>query len=547
MSIGRAADLLLTNGNLITMADGSPPRRARAVAIRGNLIHAVGADEEILRLAGPHTQALDLAGGTVVPGLIDAHVHATHVGLFLLPRYVPFDRCRSIQDMLEAIGEKAAAAGPGEWVLGAGHFDYDLIEEGRFPYRWELDRVTPRNPFAMRIRGHLLVVNTRALEAFGIDDHTRPPPGGYIWRDPERGSPNGWLLDNAVYHLALPRMPRASVKDWMEATGLMEQRLLRGGVTTVVNQSGGVWHVLSRLREEGRLSVRWQANVHGGTDYFDRPAEEIPGAVRALGAPTGHGDIWLRVGAIGEIHSDGLVEACWMPDAYAEEVFGPGWRGLLRHQPEVLFAMCRAAADAGFQMEVHASGDAALDLVLDTYERVDREIPIGERRWIITHGGIFPSPSAIDRARRLGVIVSTQQPVLWAQSHYYRRYWGEERVANLFANRTWLDGGVMVTGSSDVGMSPLLGMYTYVTRKNVFGETLGAHQALTKEEALQLFTTNAAFSLFEEDRKGSIEPGKLADLAVLSDDPVAVEDERLKDIQVLMTIVDGRIAYRMED
>lgn len=554
MNPAAPADLVLTNGNVITMAGGgsghgsvarsSGVARARAIAIRGNAIQAAGSDEEVVGLAGPGSRRIDLGGRTVLPGLIDAHVHATHVGLFHLPRYVHFDGCRSIADMLEAIAAKAAATDPGEWLLGAGHFDYDLVAEGRFPYRWELDEAAPHNPFSMRIRGHLLVANSRALETFGIGDDTPTPPGGHIFRDHGRASSNGWLLDNAVYHLALPKLPKATDDDWTEATRIMERRFLQHGVTTVVNQSGGVWRILERLRDRGDLQVRWQANVHGGTGYFDRPAEEIPEAVRALGPPTGHGDNWLRVGAIGEIHSDGLVEGAFMREPYAEHVFGPGWRGLLRHEPDILSAMCRAAAETAFQMEVHASGDAALDLVLDIYEKVDREVGIRERRWIITHGGVFPSPAVVERVRRLGVIVSTQQPVLWTQSRYYRRYWGEERAANLFANRTWLDGGVVVTGSSDVGISPFLGMYTYVTRKNYFGEPLGPEQGLTKEEALRLFTTSAAYSMFEEGQKGSIEPGRLADLAVVSDDPLIVPDERLKEIRALMTIVDGRIAHQ---
>lgn len=533
-------DLILHNGNVLTVDAGF--RRARALAVTGNRISAVGANEEVLRLRGPATRVVDLRGKTVSPGFIDAHVHAAHVGLYLLPRFVQFEGCRSIDDMLEKIELKARSLPEGEWILGSGHFDFDLIREERFPSRRELDRAAPRHPFFMRIRGHLGVANSKALEVLGITRDTPVPAGGYVFRD-ERGELNGWLLDNAVYDLVVPKLPRASAEEWMSAIQTMNQRFLREGITTIVNQSGEVWPHLKELHRRGSLTVRWQANLQGSSNYFRRPAEAIPRAVRELGPPTGHGDAWLRVGAIGELHSDGLIEAPWMHEPYAQGQFGPAWKGLLRHDRETLRAVCLAAADQGFQMEVHASGDAAMEMVLDIYEEVNRKVSIRARRWIITHGGIFPTPRTVERARNLGVIISTQQPVLWTQSHYYKRFWGEKRVSNLFANRTWLEGGVRINGSSDVGLSPMLGIYTYVTRKNFFGEELGPEQAIPREEALKLYTIYGAYTTFEEKLKGSIEEGKLADLVVLSADPLAVPKEKIKEIEVIATLIDGRIGY----
>jgi hypothetical protein len=523
------------------------PDRASSFAVAGDRFVAVGRDDDVLALRGPRTRVWDARGSTIVPGLIDAHVHATHAGLAMLPGTVRFDGCRSIDDMLQALRDGAGESDHDGWVVASGHYDFDLVREGRFPTRWELDRAVPDRPLAMRVRGHLFIGNSRAMEVLGITGSTQAPPGGHIFRAPETGEPNGWLLDNAAYELALPKLPRASLGEWRQSVSLMEDRFLRTGVTSVVNQSGGVTHVLQGLRDEGALRVRWQANVQGGTAYFHRPAAEIPDAVRQLGPPTGTGDEWLRVGAIGEIHSDGLVEGARMSAPYGEEVLGPGWRGLFRHDAEQLYGLCGSAAKAGFQMEVHASGDAALTTLLDVYERVDREGPIADRRFVITHGGVFPSPADVERARRLGVIVSTQQPVLWTQSHYYRNWWGEPRASNLFANRTWLDGGVRVNGSTDDGSSVFLGMFMYVARKNFLGEVLGPDEAISRAEALRLYTTDAAFSSFEEEVKGSIEAGKLADFAVVSGDPLSVPEDEIKDIRSLVTVVGGAVAYRDPD
>lgn len=541
---GRTPDIIFFNANVITV--DSRFRKAQAVAIAGNRIVDVGKDEEVVKRAGPHTRRVDLGGKTVVPGFIDAHVHAIHLGVSLLPGYVQFDHCRSIGDMLTAIARKAESTPLGEWVQGSGHFDYDLIQEGRFPGRWELDRAVPNHPFFMRIRGHLGVANSKAFEVLGITKNSPVPAGGYVFKD-ERGELSGLLLDNAVYDLAMPQLPRTSHEEWISAIRMMTQRFLREGITSAVNQSGETWPYLQELHQRGELATRWQANLQGSSNYFHRPVEAIPKAVRDLGPVTGHGDAWLRAGAIGELHSDGLIEAPWMHEPYAQDEFGPGWKGLLRHDRETLRAICLAAADRGFQMEVHAAGDAAMEMVLDIYEEVNRQVSVRDRRWLVTHGGIFPSPRSVERARNLGIIVSTQQPVLWTQSHYYKRFWGEKSVANLFANRTWLEGGVLINGSSDVGISALLGIYMYVTRKNFFGETLGAEQAISREEALKLFTIYGAYSTFEEKLKGSIEEGKLADLAVLSDDPLTVPEEKIKEIQVLMTVVDGKIAYEKQN
>lgn len=545
MSAGTGEVSLIIRGARVLTMDRRRPRAA-ALAVGGERIVRVGEEPEVLALAGPGARVVNLRGRTVAPGFIDSHVHAAHYGLYMLPRFVQFEGCRSVDDLLARVEERARVTRPGEWILGSPNYPTDLVDDSRFPDRWELDRAAPHHPFFMRIRGHLGVVNSRALERFGIDRHTPDPEGGYIFRDPSTGEPTGWVLDNALFDLVLPHLPPTPSEEWREAIRAMSRHLLQLGVTTVVNQSADARPVLEDLHARGELPVRWQANLRGSSDYFHRPLEEVPAAVEALGPPTGHGDRWLWVGAIGELHADGLVEAPLMHEPFAEDRFGPGWRGLLRHPPGVLEAVCQAAAERGFQVEVHASGDAALELVLDVYEAVDRRVGIRDRRWIITHGGVFPGPRSVERARELGVVVATQQPVIWTQSHYYRRYWGRLRADNLFANRTWLEGGVRLNGGSDVGLPPLLGIATYVNRRNVFGEEVGLEQAIDPEQALRLYTADAAYSIFREHDLGSVEAGKLADLVVLSGDPLSVPPERLSEIKVLATLVGGRVAHDPE-
>jgi predicted amidohydrolase YtcJ len=368
-------------------------------------------------------------------------------------------------------------------------------------------------------------------------------------RDPGNGELNGWLLEDEALRVVF-LFPGDSVEQTVEGIRSMSRRLNAVGITGVINQlagtaTGATFRALDRLRRQNELTLRWRFNYSlPGAVALDEMRE----AIGNLGPPTGYGDEWLQLGALGELSFDGWWEP--MDTAYLREPYEGSYSrqqgtGDLRYSIEMVRAICLAAAESDIQMSVHVAGSAALDELLNIYEEVNEVYPISSKRWTVEHGGFFPTPRNLAQAKKLGVIVATQQSI----SHYVpkalQEMLGERRAGNLFPNRTWLQAGIKVAGGSDfpgAPLSPLLGIYASVTRKTAIGE-LAAGEAISREEALQLYTINAAHISFEEGLKGSIEAGKLADFVVLSDDLLSVPEETIKDIEILMTAVGGKIVY----
>ena len=423
----------------------------------------------------------------------------------------------------------------------------DQIEEGRLPYRWELDSVSPNHPVFIFYHGHLVATNSLALKEAGITRATTPQK--WVIKDPDTGEPNGWLLEDLTGRV-LRFFPRGDLEETIAEIRRMSRELNAVGITGVIQQLGGTttgrnFRALDRLRREGELTLRWRLN------YSLPPAtpdDRIQEAIRNLGPPSGYGNEWLRMGSLGELSLDGWWEP--MDTAYLREPYEGSYsrqqgKGDLRFSIDRLKTICLAAAENDIQMSVHVAGSAALDEVLNVYDEVDQLYPIASKRWTLEHGGFLPTPRNLEQAKRLGVIVSTQQSISYFVPRALREMLGERRASSLFPNRTWLDGGIMVAGGSDFPgspLSPLLGMYASVTRKTAIGE-LGPEEAISRQEALKLYTIYAAHISFEEDLKGSIEPGKLADFVVLSDDLLTVPEENIKDIEVLMTVVGGKVVY----
>ena len=541
-----APDLILHGGKVVTVDNDF--RIAEAVAIKDSRFVAVGRDDEVVRLAGQNTEVTDLQGKTAIPGIIDSHIHAFATGLRLAKQLNFSDReDLSVGGMLEEIRERADTTPSGEWLVVRGPYALDFINEGRLPDRWELDTVTGDHPFYLMMQGHLGVVNSRALELAGVTKDTPDPGGGSYMRDPETGELTGIMLEWTAFDPFLKLMPDYDFDDKIDATIDVMKAFSAAGITSLLNpgESRDNVAVLVELSRRKELTVRWHVLYFAWAQEFaGRPYDEVAGALRGLGSANGFGDDRLRIGGI-KIVADGGFEGAYMREPFMEETFGPGWRGIPTWDDESLRTVLRAANDNNVRPFVHELGDAALDMVLDAMDEADKERPILGKRWTLEHGGIMPSARNIEQIKRMGVVVSTQQPMGWAVGATTKRFWGAGRGGNMTPNRTWLDAGITVKGGSDVApYDPMLGIWSYVTRKNMAGDDMDPAEAITREEALRLYTINGAYGTFEEDVKGSIEAGKLADLVVLSDDLLTVPEDRIREIKVLKTIVGGETVFR---
>lgn len=538
MSTGRGVrKTAFIHGNIITM-DGEKPR-AEAVLVVDDRISGVGSDSEVEAFIDRGTEVIDLGGRTLVPGFIDCHAHPIGYGESLMAVDCRTPPVNSIQDMVSAIRRKAEEKPEGEWVIGMGYDDFKLAEK-RHPNRWDLDEAAPDNPIIVtRMCGHVSVANSLALQIAMITKDSADPEGGQIDRDQETGEPTGVLRGSAmapVYKL----IPPSDMEQLRRAFSLAAEQFLARGVTSVSDASVDnplvVRAYQAAMREYG-MPLRVNLMMSAGLlDELSR-----------LGIQTGFGDERLRIGAI-KIVADGSSSGrtAAVSEPYID---APGNTGIMYISQEELDEKVLASHKAGFQVGVHAIGDRAISAVLDSFEKALRELPRADHRLRIEHCGICTSV-IVERIRRMGVIPVPQPIFLYGEGESYRAGLGEERVKWAYPLRSFLENGVVTPMSSDCPatsgtelISPLLGIYVAVTRKTDSGRELGPEQRIRVEDALRCYTLNSAYATFEDDIKGSIEPGKLADFAVLSEDPTKIPKEKIKDVYVEMTVVGGRVAY----
>jgi predicted amidohydrolase YtcJ len=515
-------DLLLTNADFVTLG---PP--ATALAVLGERI--VATDEV------PARDVVDLDGATVVPGFHDAHNHMASHGLGLAEVDCRVDSLDALYAALEA------APVDGEWLIGSG---YDDNKCGGHPTRDGLDRLARgRKVWVKHTSGHMCVVSSAVLAELGIDEAPVTVDGGMVVTD-AAGRPTGLLQEtaqNLVGGLVLPCVVDTLV-DAIERAG---RQYLREGLTSVVEAGiGGGWigkspvevEAYQRAREQGRLPVRVELMV-----AFEvlHPVPEL-GLGIDLGIRTGFGDDWLRLGPV-KVFSDGSLIGhtaamsrpfCDLPDA----------SGYLQADPTVLTERIVAAHVGGWRVATHAIGDAAIDVVLDAYEQAQRTRTRHDPRHRIEHFGVS-RPEQVTRAAALGVVPVPQGRFINEIGDGMLRALGPERTPWAYRQRSLLDAGVVVPGSSDrpvVQGAPLLGIHDVVNQETASGQAFNPAEALTPLEALRAYTWGSAYASHQEHLKGSLEVGKLADLAVLSDNPTKVSPDRIRDIEVLRTMVGGR-------
>ena len=546
-----AADMILYNGKIVTVNQEFDIESA--LAIHGKNILAVGKDEAIRALASTDTRMIDLQGKTVIPGLIDGHYHFSNKAIsFQLG--VDVVLVESIEEMVMRIGEKVAQSPPGELVYTTSGWLPQQFKENRTPTRHDLDPVSPNNPVIVQ-GGHSIYLNTYALQQAGITRDTASPDGGEVVMDPATGEPTGRLTENAI-RLAREKwtsggriwnIGTATHEQKLEAIKASQKKLNAVGITSIREPgiSAADMRVYQELRDNGELTVRVSMNYSLDPSA---PAEQLIKQLETWGVSTGFGDSMLRLDGIGEFGIDGGFEAGLMSEPY---VHAPGnedpkeYFGLQRIPTEKFEQVLQAMSRLGWRASVHTVGDRGLDIVLDAYEKANETKAIAPKRWSIEHGH-YTRPDQFKRIKDLGLVISTQfHPYMSAQNMIY--YWGEERASKTMRMRDWLDAGLMVGGGSDwtlLPANPFWMIYFWVTRDTRLGGLSGPDQRISRAEALRVMTINNAYITFEENIKGSLEPGKLADLLVLSDDILTVPEAEIKEITPLLTVLGGKVVHQ---
>jgi predicted amidohydrolase YtcJ len=535
-AIAQPADLILHNGRIYTANPAAP--RVEAVAVRGDRLAVVGTNADALALRGPDTRVIDLQGATAVPGLQDAHGHFTSLGQSL--QRLDFRGTTSYDQIVEMVRQAASKARAGEWILGRSWDQNDWADK-RFPTAEKLDAAAPDNPvYLTRVDGHAGLANHRALAAGGVTKETKDPPGGEIFRDGE-GRPTGVLIDTAQ-RLVSETIPDPSPQQIEDAILRADREARRLGLTMVhdAGASGEIVEAYKKLIDDGRLQTRLYVMLRGRLDqlrpYFER------------GPIVGYARQHLAVRAI-KISADGALGSygAALLEPYADR---PETRGLLTTPPEEVYRQALEASKAGFQTCIHAIGDRANREVMDIFERVQREVP-GSRalRMRNEHAQILDARE-IARFRALDVIPSMQTTHATSDMPWVPTRIGPERTAEgAYVWRKLINTGVRIANGSDFPVeepNPMLGFYAAITRQDPKGQPPGGWlpgERMTRVEALQSFTINAAYAAHLEKELGSLEPGKLADLVVLSRDIMAVSPREILDTHVLRTIIGGRVVY----
>jgi predicted amidohydrolase YtcJ len=545
------ADLVVLNAKVMTVDPAW--RIAAAVAVRGGVFVAVGSDTEIEPLIGPRTRVIDAGGRTVVPGLIESHVHA--LGVAEGEAFQPYVSLPDIPSLQAWVRARAATIPDGGWIWTPRTFP-PRLRERRFPTRAELDAAAPKHPVVVD-GAYALAVNTAALRAAGITPDTPNPPGGAIVRD-AAGQPNG-LLRNVGSLVSRFDTRTGSGGPPLEWLARVHERYAAVGITSIVERAASIdgYRAYEQLHALGRLQLRAVVTLLAQSDGTEDGTEQF---LRTVPAGFRAGDDRLKGGALKVFADGGILSGTafmrqpWGPAAAA--LYGlakPDDRGFLTLSPDKMLAIVRTAHRHGWQACAHVTGDAGVDAVLDAFEAANREAPIRPRRFTLIHAD-FANAAAARRAAALGVIVDTQPAWYYKDGDVLADVLGEPRIAALIGVRQWVDGGVRVVLNSDhmFGLdpntslnpfNPFLTMDVAVTRRTEGGRVIGPEQAITRQQALRMMTIDAAYLTFDEARKGSIEVGKLGDLAVLSEDLLTVPAQRIRDIVAETTVVGGRVVY----
>jgi predicted amidohydrolase YtcJ len=530
------ADLVFVNGKIWTVDEKKPT--AEAVAVLGDRILAIGSNAEIQKYIGPQTRVLNLKGMRMLPGFIDDHTHFMSGGFQL--QNVDLRNSKSETEFAGLIKERARAR-PGRWITG-GDWDHDNWRGGNLPTKELIDPFTAETPvFVNRYDGHMALANSFVLKLAGIGKNTPDPEGGTIVRDKKNGEPTGVLKDAAM-NLVYRHIPDPSTQEMIEAAklGLAEAR--RYGVTSIqdVSSSADV-RVYQTLRDQGSLTARFHCRL---------PLSQWE-HLAGVGIRVPFGDEWIRVGSLKEFTDGSLGSSTAL--FFEPYTSDPGTRGLAMDgiTDGSLEKWGKLADWAGLQLSIHAIGDSANSLTVDIFERIAKENPKWDRRFRIEHAQHI-APKDFKRFAALGVIASVQPYHAIDDGRWAEKRIGHERCKTTYPFRSFLDNGVILCFGSDwtvAPINPLLGIYAAVTRRTTDGANPNGwfpEQKISVQEAIKAYTLSNAYAVFEEGEKGSITPGKFADLVVLSDDILTIDPVRIEKVEVEMTVVGGKVVFERE-
>lgn len=527
------ADLIIA-GKIFTGLKSRP--FVEALAAGGDKILAIGSRQEINRYAGPQTRIIELAGGVAIPGLIDAHTHFSSGGQSLIE--LSFRGVDSIEKVQQMIAARIKELPPGTPIFGRD-YDHTLFPDQKWPDRADLDKVSPDNPVVIRrVDGHSAWLNTLALKLSGIDSLTPDPFGGEIVRDQISGDPTGILKESAMNLIKIkPSIKSSPEEDILRALDHARQLGLTGvHASTDLKEL----EIYKKLKKEGQLTLRIYAWL---------PIEEMDECLK-LGLKQGQGDEFLKIGFL-KTFIDGTLGSgtALMFEPFAD---APGQSGLAQYSEQEFYELIDRAYAHGFQVGTHAIGDKGVNWVLNAIEKAEKKYGQKDLRYRIEHAQII-KPEDIKRFKELGVIASMQPTHCTTDMRFCEQRIGQERSKYAYTWKSLLDNGASLAFGSDWPVEPLdprRGLYSAVTRQNIEHDLPEGgwfpEQKLTLAEAIECFTSGSAYASFEENLKGTLEPGKLADLTVFGLDIFSHEPEAILTAPVIYTIVGGKIVYQAE-
>lgn len=527
------ADIVLKNGEVITVDSNFSIKQA--VAVWKDKIVEVGSNQDMEEWIGPDTFVLDLEGKSLLPGFIDAHLHMDEYALNKIN--INVNGVRSIKNMIAELKKKAVVTPKGRWIRGWGYNDF-IMEEKRMPTCWELDEISTEHPiYITRVCTHVVAANSYALQLAGIDEHTEAPNGGEIVR--ENGIPNGILKESA--RIVMLNMDEYSEQEFTKAIKMVQDEYLQSGITSVHDMgSKNKQHMimLQKMAKNPDFKIRMYATVA----TFDNSSYAIDTMLNA-GILNELGDKKFKIGP-SKLFLDGTVGnyTAAMRDGYFQK---EDEHGIAYLSQDAINQMMARAHLAGNQISAHAIGDAAIEMMINCIEYVKNLDHREDTRHRIEHATIL-KPDFIQRMRDLAIVVVVNPAFFYDFGDDYIEKL-EEQSKHMFPVKSLLENGIKVAGGSDnpvTDFSPLFGIHGLVNRETKNGSIIAPNQKVSLEEAIKIFTINGAYASFEENIKGSIEKGKLADLVVLDQSILNWDLESIKDIKVDMTIIDGKAVFQ---